>query len=167
MLALQAKTKGVTLTSRVQRGLDEVVADQRAIQQILINLVGNAVKFTEAGGAISIDASMRDGVLNLASAIPASASRPTSWKCSASLSCRSRTSIARRFEGRARLVAGQGSGGAAWRRLRDRQHAGRRHDHHRFRSQRMAPACPAAGTARNDPVEFPPRLKAAPVPSVF
>ena len=65
MLGLQAKTKGVSLTSRIQRGLDEVVADQRAIQQILINLVGNAVKFTEAGGAISLDASVRDGILTL------------------------------------------------------------------------------------------------------
>ncbi len=65
MLGLQAKTKGVSLTSRIQRGLDEVVADQRAIQQILINLVGNAVKFTDAGGAISLDASVRDGILKL------------------------------------------------------------------------------------------------------
>ena len=65
MLGLQAKTKGVSLTSRIQRGLDEVVADQRAIQQILINLVSNAVKFTEAGGAISLDASVRDGILTL------------------------------------------------------------------------------------------------------
>lgn len=65
MLALQAKTKGVTLTSRIQRGLDEIVADQRAIQQILINLVGNAVKFTEAGGVVSVDAAVRDGILKL------------------------------------------------------------------------------------------------------
>ncbi|QFY59476.1 HAMP domain-containing histidine kinase [Rhizobium grahamii] len=65
MLGLQAKAKGVSLTSRIQRGLDEVVADQRAIQQVLINLVGNAIKFTDAGGAISVDASARDGVLTL------------------------------------------------------------------------------------------------------
>ncbi|APO74003.1 sensor histidine kinase protein [Rhizobium etli 8C-3] len=65
MLALQAKGKGVTLTSRIQRGLDEVVADQRAIQQILINLVGNAVKFTDAGGAITVDAAVRDGILQI------------------------------------------------------------------------------------------------------
>ncbi|MBB4274322.1 sensor histidine kinase [Rhizobium mongolense] len=65
MLALQAKGKGVTLTSRIQRGLDEVVADQRAIQQILINLVGNAVKFTDAGGAVTVDAAVRDGILQI------------------------------------------------------------------------------------------------------
>jgi cell cycle sensor histidine kinase DivJ len=56
MLALQAKEKGLQLTSRVQRGLGEVVADQRAIQQILINLVSNAIKFTDAGGAVTVDA---------------------------------------------------------------------------------------------------------------
>ncbi|GAC1042041.1 sensor histidine kinase [Rhizobium sp. No.120] len=65
MLGLQAKEKGLTLTSRIQRGLGEIVADQRAIQQILINLVGNAIKFTDAGGAITIDAAMADGMLKL------------------------------------------------------------------------------------------------------
>jgi cell cycle sensor histidine kinase DivJ len=56
MLSLQAKAKGLSLTSRVQRNLGEVVADQRAISQVLINLVGNAIKFTDAGGAVTIDA---------------------------------------------------------------------------------------------------------------
>jgi cell cycle sensor histidine kinase DivJ len=65
MLALQAKDKGLTLTSRVQRGLGDVVADQRAIQQVLINLVGNAIKFTDPGGAISVDAGLAEGMLKL------------------------------------------------------------------------------------------------------
>ncbi|TCL76122.1 HAMP domain-containing sensor histidine kinase [Rhizobium sp. BK251] len=65
MLGLQAKEKGVTLTTRIQRGLTEIVADQRAVQQVLINLVGNAVKFTEKGGVVSIDASACDGILTL------------------------------------------------------------------------------------------------------
>lgn len=56
MLALQAREKGVTLTSRIARNVDEVHADPRAMRQILINLVGNAIKFTETGGVITVDA---------------------------------------------------------------------------------------------------------------
>lgn len=65
MLGLQARQKGLTLTSRIQRDIGEVVADQRAVQQILINLAGNAIKFTEQGGAITMDASLEDGMLKL------------------------------------------------------------------------------------------------------
>ncbi|MGF9692936.1 HAMP domain-containing sensor histidine kinase [Rhizobium sp. 0TCS1.26] len=56
MLDLQARSKGITLTTRIARGLGEVTADQRAVQQILINLAGNAIKFTKSGGVVSIDA---------------------------------------------------------------------------------------------------------------
>ncbi len=65
MLGLQAKQKGLTLTSRMQRDMGEVVADQRAIQQVLINLAGNAIKFTESGGVVSIDAAMQGNLLKL------------------------------------------------------------------------------------------------------
>lgn len=56
MLNLTARDKGVMLTSRIARGIDEVFGDQRAIQQVLINLAANAIKFTEAGGVVTIDA---------------------------------------------------------------------------------------------------------------
>jgi cell cycle sensor histidine kinase DivJ len=65
MLGLQAREKSLTLTSRIQRGIAEVVADQRAIQQVLINLVGNAIKFTNAGGVVSVDASTAGNMLKL------------------------------------------------------------------------------------------------------
>jgi cell cycle sensor histidine kinase DivJ len=61
MLALQARNKGVTLTARVARDTGELVADRRAVQQVLINLVGNALKFTDAGGVVSLDAVRQGG----------------------------------------------------------------------------------------------------------
>ena len=61
MLALQAKNKGVTLTTRVARDAGDLVADRRAVQQVLINLVGNALKFTDAGGVVSLDCERKGG----------------------------------------------------------------------------------------------------------
>ena len=65
MLALQAGRRGVFLTSRVSRGCGEVTADRRAISQILINLVANAIKFTEKGGVVTIDAERHGDRLRL------------------------------------------------------------------------------------------------------
>lgn len=65
MLRLQATTRGVTLTRRLARGVGEITADRRAMHQILINLVGNAIKFTEPGGVINVDASIADGRFRL------------------------------------------------------------------------------------------------------
>ncbi|MBO3759378.1 HAMP domain-containing histidine kinase [Ciceribacter sp. L1K22] len=66
MLGLQAREKGVLLTSRFSRNIGEVVADQRAVKQILINLLSNAIKFTEAGGAVMVDADIADNRLVIA-----------------------------------------------------------------------------------------------------
>lgn len=60
MLAPQAAAKGVALTTHLPAGLGELVADQRAFQQILLNLISNAVKFTPQGGSVGISAA-RDG----------------------------------------------------------------------------------------------------------
>ncbi len=46
---LLAAKKGVTLTDVVSPELGEMVSDRRRFEQILINLVNNAVKFTERG----------------------------------------------------------------------------------------------------------------------
>lgn len=65
MLALEASRKGVIFSTRVSRGLDEVVADRRAVKQILINLANNAIKFTEEGGVVTIDATISGNGLEL------------------------------------------------------------------------------------------------------
>nr|WP_244474640.1 HAMP domain-containing sensor histidine kinase [Rhizobium sp. Root1240] len=59
MLSLQASAKGVKLSSRLPRGLGDITADSRALRQIVINLIGNAIKFTPAGGAVTLDAMRR------------------------------------------------------------------------------------------------------------
>lgn len=53
------------MTTRIQRGIGEVTADQRAIRQVLINLAGNAIKFTDAGGVVSMDAAREGAMLKL------------------------------------------------------------------------------------------------------
>jgi len=65
MLSHQAREKGVRLASRIMRSVGEINADQRAFQQILINLVGNAIKFTDPGGLVTVDAELDGAMLKV------------------------------------------------------------------------------------------------------
>ena len=56
MLAPLAAEKGLRLETEVADGLQPIVADEGRVLQVLSNLVGNAVKFTPAGGLITIRA---------------------------------------------------------------------------------------------------------------
>jgi len=56
ILVLKAQEAGVELKTRIATDLPEVVADRRAVNQILINLVSNAIKFTPCGGRVSVSA---------------------------------------------------------------------------------------------------------------
>ena len=56
ILVLKAKEAGVDLTTRIAAELPEIVADRRAVNQILINLISNAIKFTPRGGRVSVSA---------------------------------------------------------------------------------------------------------------
>ncbi len=52
LLSDAAERKGVNLTCRIDRHLPGVVGDPNRLRQILINLVSNAVKFTERGEVV-------------------------------------------------------------------------------------------------------------------
>jgi signal transduction histidine kinase len=55
-----ARAKGCSLTWRVDRELDQVCLDRHHVETILLNLIGNALKFTPEGGWIGIEAAPID-----------------------------------------------------------------------------------------------------------
>lgn len=60
LLALKARDSGVEIRAKLPADLPEIVGDRRAFNQILINLMSNAIKFTPRGGSVTVSA-QRDG----------------------------------------------------------------------------------------------------------
>jgi cell cycle sensor histidine kinase DivJ len=56
LLALQAEEAGVALRIDAPEDLPDIVADRRAVTQILINLIANAIRFSGRGGVVTIRA---------------------------------------------------------------------------------------------------------------
>lgn len=54
-----AMQKDLQLEDRIEEDLPEVYADSGKVEQILTNLIGNAIKFTPKGGKITVEASKK------------------------------------------------------------------------------------------------------------
>ena len=65
LMRVQADGVGVRLRGVIPQGAIDVDADRRAIKQIVLNLVSNALKFTPKGGAVTVTAHGYDGVFEL------------------------------------------------------------------------------------------------------
>ena len=60
MLEVEASSKNIELSAEIDPAL-ELVADKKALDQVLVNLVTNAIKYTPAGGHVEVDARVVDG----------------------------------------------------------------------------------------------------------
>jgi cell cycle sensor histidine kinase DivJ len=61
LLMLRARAAGIEIVAELPDALPVIVADKRALLQIMLNLLSNAVKFTNRGGRITVTARAEPG----------------------------------------------------------------------------------------------------------
>lgn len=60
-MALEAKGRGQVLTKTIDPSVDKMTGDRAKIEQVLINVVSNAIKYTPDGGKVEVDATVHRG----------------------------------------------------------------------------------------------------------
>tara|TARA_R110002096_G_scaffold4501_29_gene21257 strand:- start:9353 stop:11950 length:2598 start_codon:yes stop_codon:yes gene_type:complete len=61
-VAEEARRKQINLTTKVDEKIGSIYADDRRLKQCLVNLLHNAVKFTRAGGMVSLEVKAMENV---------------------------------------------------------------------------------------------------------
>jgi two-component system, NtrC family, sensor histidine kinase KinB len=64
-LRQQADGKNLTLQIGAAPGLPEVMADRDQVERVIVNLITNAIRATESGGEIHVDAAGRHGYVTI------------------------------------------------------------------------------------------------------
>lgn len=65
-LERQFEDKAVALETNIAPGLPQVLADEERIEQVLLNLVGNALQYTPSGGKVTISVHHSNGEVQIA-----------------------------------------------------------------------------------------------------
>jgi cell cycle sensor histidine kinase DivJ len=65
LLALKARENDIDLVTRIPEDLPVMTGDPRAFKQVALNLVSNAIKFTERGGKVTVSAGVEGARLML------------------------------------------------------------------------------------------------------
>ncbi|MEO0542760.1 MAG: HAMP domain-containing sensor histidine kinase [Pseudomonadota bacterium] len=58
LVRMKADAKSIGIQALTQAGLPKLVADEKALRQIILNIVSNALKFTPTGGEVTIKAGL-------------------------------------------------------------------------------------------------------------
>jgi two-component system sensor histidine kinase VicK len=70
-MVIQCRQKNITIKKHIAQNLPQVIIDGAKMEQALMNIVGNALKFTPAGGTITVSAGFsEDAVLEDGAAGP-------------------------------------------------------------------------------------------------
>ncbi len=61
MVQLKARSRNISLSTQYEEGLPQLWADERAVRQVTLNLLSNALKFTPVGGHINVKVGWTSG----------------------------------------------------------------------------------------------------------
>ncbi len=61
----QARDKGIVIASALPDGLPKVLGDRDRLEQVMVNLLDNAIKYTPSGGRVSVTAEKTKGAVRV------------------------------------------------------------------------------------------------------